>query len=1082
MKINKANDYYIDTQFAKEGDYNGRELVVQITNAGEITSQQGVALNLGWRHNIIGNSGLTPFEEEDISKGIFKLSYPNNMLNTGSVTAFIQIIENGKVINTRDFVIEVENNTLNARAIVLDNSFETLNKALSTVNEYDNKIADLEKRKADKSIVVTQSEFDSWVASILDGGPSIFMNTLNELQTTYPDGAAGVALVRETDPAKIYVWNGSAWEDFGDYQGIEVKDGTITTSKLDAGAVTADKTNFIGTGKNLFNKLTRNIGYVVDRNNGELVVSSGGNSSTDFIPVKPNTSYYKNIVGLRQVVFYDRGKKYISGVGEEEGLENHFVTPDNCYYIKTNLNEDTFNSFQIEEGNEYTGYEEFYYRLDSGETFNNYNRGQLVDTIQVELNQSILTIPANCRVRTAENNYTSSNEEPHVINFSSVATQNKHLFFNTDNNLFFISRIGVQSNPVRVGKNDVFIGSIVFTSSETAKFENFIGTSDEYVHFYKQGKNSFDKSKRNIGQVVNPTTGQLSVSSGGNSSTDFIPVRPNVMYHRSDNHTKQIAYYNINKEFISGGSVENTFTTPSDCYYVRTNFPEAVSNSFQIEEGDSFTGYEPFYRTRIKSEKEIMRDDIENLNQQIVDFGGETSLEVRLSLTEQTSKAYRTNPLMTDIENYYPFNSIKLCNVNKTEWGATNVTYSHEQGFSTDGSNGDVFAEIPKHYFKREIRDGNEYLSISGTQLPGHQIDPAFVENGKVLDKIYVGVYDGYVSDGKLNSWSGVNPHTEYVFSQMQTFAKNKGKGYALLDFRTVAMLQKMFVVYFADRNSEIIGRGMTDFPYQVHASTLALYSESNTNKITVDEVSSNPNKTFRNGMTVMVSSDPKDMVSPLRKVTSLTKDENGRTVMTFDGSPYDVVAGETRIFTRAQKTGLTDNINSHFGQSNFFGGESGHDAVKVFHIENLWGNVWNELDGIALNNLVPYIGENIEDYTSDVSEMKLKYKPLAKKLPLQSSNYQDGGSGEWAYYVKNVMLDPLNPAYQLPYELGGGATKDTHYTDPFYSNDGEFSIPAFGGGFDHMYRAGMFTLRFWYSPTATFPQLNGARIIYKPI
>ena len=79
---------------------------------------------------------------------------------------------------------------------------------------------------------VSQSEFDSWVATLLDGGPSIFMNTLSELQSTYPNGAAGVALVRETDPAKIYVWNGTAWEDFGDYQGIEVKDGTITLEKL----------------------------------------------------------------------------------------------------------------------------------------------------------------------------------------------------------------------------------------------------------------------------------------------------------------------------------------------------------------------------------------------------------------------------------------------------------------------------------------------------------------------------------------------------------------------------------------------------------------------------------------------------------------------------------------------------------------------------------------------------------------------------------------------------------------------------------------------------------------------------------
>ena len=88
---------------------------------------------------------------------------------------------------------------------------------------------------------VSQSEFDSWVATLLDGGPSIFMNTLSELQSTYPNGAAGVALVRETDPAKIYVWNGSAWEDFGDYQGIEIKDGSVTSEKLSNKSVTDSK-------------------------------------------------------------------------------------------------------------------------------------------------------------------------------------------------------------------------------------------------------------------------------------------------------------------------------------------------------------------------------------------------------------------------------------------------------------------------------------------------------------------------------------------------------------------------------------------------------------------------------------------------------------------------------------------------------------------------------------------------------------------------------------------------------------------------------------------------------------------------
>lgn len=232
MQMNRANDYQLETQFVKEGDYNGRELVVQITNAGEVSNQTGVSLNLGWHHDNAGNSGLDPFAVVDASKGIFKITYPTEMLIAGDVTATIQVIEDGKITLTRNFKITVENSPIDEGAIVSENSFTTLQNALKTVNQYDGRLSNLELSKADKSNTVTQSEFDSWVATLLDGGPSIFMNTLSELQTKYPNGAAGVALVRETDPAKIYVWNGTAWEDFGDYQGIEVKDGTITLEKL----------------------------------------------------------------------------------------------------------------------------------------------------------------------------------------------------------------------------------------------------------------------------------------------------------------------------------------------------------------------------------------------------------------------------------------------------------------------------------------------------------------------------------------------------------------------------------------------------------------------------------------------------------------------------------------------------------------------------------------------------------------------------------------------------------------------------------------------------------------------------------
>ena len=136
-----------------------------------------------------------------------------------------------------------------------------------------------------------QSEFDSWVATLLDGGPSIFMNTLSELQTTYPNGAVGVALVRETDPAKIYVWNGTAWEDFGDYQGIEIKDNSLTSVKYADKSVTADKVSFLKTGINKFNGEYKNVAILAyDETTADLVEQT--DALTAIIPIIGGKTYY----------------------------------------------------------------------------------------------------------------------------------------------------------------------------------------------------------------------------------------------------------------------------------------------------------------------------------------------------------------------------------------------------------------------------------------------------------------------------------------------------------------------------------------------------------------------------------------------------------------------------------------------------------------------------------------------------------------------------------------------------------------------------------------------------------------------
>ena len=197
---------------------------------------------------------------------------------------------------------------------------------------------------------VSQSEFDSWVATLLDGGPSIFMNTLTELQTTYPNGASGVALVRETDPAKIYVWNGTAWEDFGDYQGIEIKDGTVTESKLATDSVTSEKVSFVerAESKKDVYETIKVSDYQNEANDGKILNSLGKPMQsaatvdftyTDPIPVIGGADYAAT---YRKLTVYDSENEVIEhwdNSGYTDVLESKKIhrLPKNATNIRVTL-------------------------------------------------------------------------------------------------------------------------------------------------------------------------------------------------------------------------------------------------------------------------------------------------------------------------------------------------------------------------------------------------------------------------------------------------------------------------------------------------------------------------------------------------------------------------------------------------------------------------------------------------------------------------------------------------------------------------------------------------------------------------
>ena len=141
IRIDTINTRVYADIVAKEGDANGRGLLVTLTENGLMKDTTGIALNLKWEHTSVGNQGLDNFEAVDLSKGLYKITYPTEMLNRGKVRAFIQIIDSGKLAGTRNIEIAVDRGVGDDTAIASSDSFSALAQALIDVNNLESTYA-----------------------------------------------------------------------------------------------------------------------------------------------------------------------------------------------------------------------------------------------------------------------------------------------------------------------------------------------------------------------------------------------------------------------------------------------------------------------------------------------------------------------------------------------------------------------------------------------------------------------------------------------------------------------------------------------------------------------------------------------------------------------------------------------------------------------------------------------------------------------------------------------------------------------------------------------------------------------------
>ena len=212
----------------------------------------------------------------------------------------------------------------------------------------------------------------------------------------------------------------------------------------------------------------------------------------------------------------------------------------------------------------------------------------------------------------------------------------------------------------------------------------------------------------------------------------------------------------------------------------------------------------------------------------------------------------------SDFDKFKMYGGRKRCNV--SDDGTINAYYGDE-GYTEDGSNGQVMVYQPKFYYlvcpleydRQEtgygyhLRKANYY--VSETQRAGFKLHPAFYDkNGNEVDYILMSAYEGCIYDTSANAYlkndeqvmdaskdkfssiAGARPATgvsqNLTRPNIEQMAKNRGEGWHSLGIKTASMEQLLMIVEMGMMNLQTaIGQGVVNLPWTTGSDTTSSYA-----------------------------------------------------------------------------------------------------------------------------------------------------------------------------------------------------------------------------------------------------------------
>lgn len=211
-----------------------------------------------------------------------------------------------------------------------------------------------------------------------------------------------------------------------------------------------------------------------------------------------------------------------------------------------------------------------------------------------------------------------------------------------------------------------------------------------------------------------------------------------------------------------------------------------------------------------------------------------------------------------DFDKFSMYGGRKRCNVSD---GGTINAYYGDEGYTEDGSNGQVMVYQPKFYYlvcpleydRQEtgygyhLRKANYY--VSETQRAGFKLHPAFYDkNGNEVDYILMSAYEGCIYDTSANAYmlnneqvmdaskdkfssiAGARPATGVTQNltrpNIEQMAKNRGEGWHSFGIKTASMEQLLMIIEMGMMNLQTaIGQGVVTLPWTTGSDTTSSYA-----------------------------------------------------------------------------------------------------------------------------------------------------------------------------------------------------------------------------------------------------------------